>query len=176
MKNSNRYLIKEPKIPRFESFLDFESCKVYTKGSCYFAKESNNNNNNNTKATGIGVFYGSGDSRNISRRLEGQFQSRNRAELAAVIAALTQAKIDQPFELYIYTGSVYVIGCMINYINESKIKESSANYDLILKMTNRLWELDQLSVLVCFHKIKSHSGIYGNDQAHILSKKGAKWV
>ena len=50
---------------------------VYTDGAC------SNNGKPNAKA-GLGVFFGEGDSRNLSKRVEGR-QTNNVAELSAII-------------------------------------------------------------------------------------------
>ena len=50
---------------------------VYTDGSCY-------NNGKKNAVSGIGIFFGPNDKRNVSKTIEGK-QTNNTAELTAII-------------------------------------------------------------------------------------------
>lgn len=82
---------------------------VYTDGSC-------RGNGKATPLAGVGVFFGEGDSRNVSRKLHGK-QTNNAAELAAVIDAfeLIRESVSKGHEHVIVTDSEYVIKCMTTY-------------------------------------------------------------
>ncbi|KEP61450.1 UNVERIFIED_CONTAM: ribonuclease HI protein [Hammondia hammondi] len=59
---------------------------IYTDGAC-----RSNGRGKEAKA-GVGVFFGDGDPRNVSRRLTGQPQTNQRAELQAILDALLLLK------------------------------------------------------------------------------------
>ncbi|KFG63024.1 ribonuclease HI protein [Toxoplasma gondii RUB] len=59
---------------------------IYTDGAC-----RSNGRGKEAKA-GVGVFFGDGDPRNVSRRLTGQPQTNQRAELQAILDALVLLK------------------------------------------------------------------------------------
>ena len=65
---------------------------------------------------GIGVYFGKGDIRNVSRRIEGK-QTNNRAELLAIIKALEilEKEAEKGTRINIYTDSKYSILCCTTY-------------------------------------------------------------
>jgi len=82
---------------------------VYTDGSC------TNNGKENAKA-GIGVFFGEGDQRNISRKIDGK-QTNNAAELSAIIETFHIIKHDTVNGklVTIVSDSEYAIKCVTSY-------------------------------------------------------------
>ena len=83
--------------------------KVFTDGACSM------NGSVNAKA-GIGVYFGKGDKRNISKKIIGK-QTNNTAELSAVIEVFNvlNEEIKQGKSIIIYTDSEYVIKCCTSY-------------------------------------------------------------
>jgi ribonuclease HI len=84
---------------------------VYTDGSC-------SNNGRSGAVAGIGVFFGAGDSRNISRALEAdQKQTNNTAELTAMIAAFEAVRgdLEAGQRVCIVSDSEYAIRCATSY-------------------------------------------------------------
>ena len=86
-----------------------DTIKVFTDGACSM------NGSVNAKA-GIGVYFGKGDKRNISKRITGK-QTNNTAELYAVIEVFSVLKneIEQGGNVIVYTDSEYVIKCCTSY-------------------------------------------------------------
>lgn len=141
-------------------------CNIYTDASIY--SESN---------TGIGVFFGDGDHRNISRKIDGRmYCDIQRAELAAIVTALTQANIKPYKHIYIFSDnkrSVDTINGIIHmtaeYEDISKIRYADL-LKKVLKLTNLLVKR---KAKVEFKWVKSHSIYYGNNEADRLAKLGA---
>jgi ribonuclease HI len=82
---------------------------VYTDGAC-------SNNGRKNAAAGIGIFFGVGDKRNVSRRIEGK-QTNNTAELTAILEAygLIQSDLDKGKCITIVSDSEYAIRCVTSY-------------------------------------------------------------
>lgn len=83
--------------------LGFYTEEIYTDGSC-------RRNCRHDASAGVGVFYGDGDERN-SVPLDDK-QTSQRAELIAIIYALSQAIYDDLDVLIVYTDSQYPINCL----------------------------------------------------------------
>lgn len=80
---------------------------VYTDGACV-------NNGRPDAAAGIGVFFGEGDARNVSRRLAAEDKHTNNvAELIAIRTAIEM--IDLDCRVTIVSDSQYAIGCATSY-------------------------------------------------------------
>lgn len=77
---------------------------VYTDGACI-------HNGRPNACAGIGVYFGKGDSRNVSQRVKGK-QSNNTAEVQAVLVAyqIIRRELQNGQNVAIYTDSKYVIG------------------------------------------------------------------
>ena len=86
-----------------------DTIKVFTDGACSM------NGSVNAKA-GIGVYFGKGDKRNISKKIIGK-QTNNTAELSAVIEVfhVLKGEVEQGKNVIIYTDSEYVIKCCTSY-------------------------------------------------------------
>ena len=82
---------------------------VYTDGAC------SNNGKADAKA-GFGIWFSEEDERNTSESFTGQ-QTNNRAELLAIIKALTilRNEIEKGQQINIYTDSSYSIRCCTTY-------------------------------------------------------------
>ncbi|KAI5475694.1 hypothetical protein MNV49_001028 [Pseudohyphozyma bogoriensis] len=137
-------------------------------------------------AAGIGVFWGDGEDerRNLSERLPGVLQTNNRAEMYAV-ARILETDPDKTLPLIINTDSEYTINVFSRYLpkwrqNGWKTADNKPvlNQDLIHYIT-KLIALRMppnsyaLTANIKFRKVKAHVGIYGNEMADELAKKGA---
>lgn len=105
----------------------------------------------------IGVYFPNDQSRNISKAVSDNYLTVPRIELRAAIEASEQLEI---FGL-LYVDSSYVL-CVANNKHSMKWK---ANRDLIDQFRKKITD-KQLSV----KKVKSHSGIIGNDRADELCR------
>ena len=82
---------------------------VYTDGAC------SNNGKDNAQA-GIGIFFGTDDPRNVSKRITGK-QTNNMAELSAIIEtyAIIEPDLKQGKQIAIVSDSEYAIKCVTTY-------------------------------------------------------------
>ena len=139
---------------------------VYTDGAC-------SNNGKEGASAGIGVYFGEGDPRNISRRIEGK-QTNNVAELMAILAAYEMIKEDvlKGKVVAIVSDSEYAIRCCGSYgerMNKEGWKTAIPNKDLV----RRLYELYRGSNVQFIH-IRAHTGLsdehsLGNAEADRLA-------
>ena len=86
-----------------------ESICVYTDGAC------SNNGNKNARA-GIGIYFGEGDERNVSKPIGGK-QTNNTAELKAIIEVyyMLEREINEGRNILICSDSQYAIWCCTTY-------------------------------------------------------------
>ncbi len=148
-----------------------DSVTVYTDGSCL-------SNGTKKARAGIGVWWGPGDPRNVSKPLDYPPHTNNRAEVAAVIAALEQ--LPEHIPIILCTDSEYVINSMSKWMlgwvrNGWKNSRGGdvKNQDLL----KRLWDvLNSVGVdRVRFCHVPAHTGKKdGNYWADLLAKDGAK--
>ena len=82
---------------------------IYTDGAC-------SNNGKPDARAGFGIWFGEKDERNTSETFTGP-QTNNRAELLAIIKALTimRDEIEKGQKINIYTDSSYSIRCCTTY-------------------------------------------------------------
>ena len=80
---------------------------VYTDGGC-------SNNGKRNAVSGIGIFFGVGDPRNVSRRIQGK-QTNNTAELTAILEAYALIEPDLDKRITIVSDSEYAIRCVTSY-------------------------------------------------------------
>lgn len=80
---------------------------VYTDGGC-------SNNGKRNAVAGIGIFFGVGDPRNVSRRIQGK-QTNNTAELTAILEAYALIEEDLDKHITIVSDSEYAIRCVTSY-------------------------------------------------------------
>jgi len=80
---------------------------VYTDGGC-------SNNGKRNAVAGIGIFFGVGDPRNVSRRIQGK-QTNNTAELTAILEAYPLIEEDMDKQITIVSDSEYAIRCVTSY-------------------------------------------------------------
>jgi ribonuclease HI len=144
---------------------------VYTDGSC-------RGNGKATPLAGIGVFFGEGDSRNVSSKLLGK-QTNNAAELAAVIAAfeLIRESLSKGHEHVIVTDSEYVIKCMTSYGKRCALAgwtKEIPNKELVRKAYHSYAPYRNVSFMHVMAHTKSDSPhARGNAEADRLANEGA---
>lgn len=141
---------------------------VYTDGAC------SNNGGKGAKA-GIGVWFAEGDSRNVSKPVEGK-QSNNTAELQAILQALLIVEPDVKSGICIglMTDSKYSILCLTTYGDrcaDEDWKKDIPNKDLV-----RLCYDTYNRVPVCLQHVDAHTGgtdihSVGNDGADRLANE-----
>ena len=148
---------------------------VYTDGAC-------SNNGKEGASAGIGVYFGEGDPRNISRRVEGK-QTNNVAELMAILAAFEVISKDTVAfgvkddliggkSVAIVSDSEYAIRCCGSYgarLAGEGWRSVIPNKELVRKV----WEYSQ-GANVQFIHIRAHTGLtdehsLGNDGADRLA-------
>ena len=100
--------------------LNAEPIHIYTDGAC-------SNNGKPDARAGFGIWFGNEDERNTSESFTGP-QTNNRAELLAIIKALTILRddIEKGQAVNIYTDSTYSIRCCTTY-GEKMSKKSWKN-------------------------------------------------
>ncbi|PHH63983.1 hypothetical protein CDD80_1166 [Ophiocordyceps camponoti-rufipedis] len=128
---------------------------------------------------GVGVFFGDGDARNVSERLEGELQTNQRAELMAMVRALQIAPRAQTVQ--IVSDSQYSINCVTQWAVGWKLKdwmtatgEKVKNQDLIRAVLDKIDERTLAGANTYFHWVKGHSADRGNRAADRLAVRGAK--
>ncbi|KAJ1881222.1 hypothetical protein H4R99_005131 [Coemansia sp. RSA 1722] len=108
------------------------SLVVYTHGSCINERRSK-------ASSGIGVFFGPNDARNVSERILGPIQTTTRAELEAIRKAIINlGVIDQTS-----TRPVIIIGTYSQKAIDSLVgfqDPESLNYGIIQDIRNRVYE------------------------------------
>lgn len=118
---------------------------------------------------GYGVWFGEGDERNMSQPLLEENPTNNRAEMTAVIEALTKVNSEMNLgaEINIYTDSQYVIQCFTStgekYKNRGYKKKNGdpvPNADLVKTGMELIQDRH-----VIFHKVRAHTG--GEDELSI---------
>lgn len=140
--------------------------RVYTDGAC-------SNNGGPGARAGIGVFFGEGDPRNYSGRIEGK-QTNNTAELGALlyVSQILGSEIAAGRQVEIYSDSQYALRCCTTYGAKLKAKgwrkgkKPVANLELVKRAYNAYEGL----VNVAFHYVPAHTG---RDDPHSVGNDGA---
>jgi ribonuclease HI len=139
---------------------------VYTDGAC-------SRNGKAGARAGVGVYWGEGDARNISRRVNG-FDTVNVAELEAVLDALKLLPADTT-PATVVVDSKYVIDCQMWLAGwkrngwKTACGKPVANQELIAAIAGEL----QRRPYVCFRHVLAHHVTDGNKAADRLAAKGA---
>ncbi|KAL7623840.1 hypothetical protein AAE478_005396 [Parahypoxylon ruwenzoriense] len=126
---------------------------------------------------GIGVWFGIGDKRNISERLEGKVQTNQRAELTAILRALESVPIGQ--KIRIFTDSKYSLNCVTEWYknwekNGWRTKDGLVkNRDLVEAIRAKIDERDEFGTDTYFQWVKGHEMNNGNVAADRLAVQGA---
>ena len=145
---------------------------VYTDGSCL------GNGRRDPKA-GIGVWFGTDDARNVSRRLNkdeiGEKATNNRAELAAIRVAIETVK----GRLVIKSDSRYSIDCMTKWVPGWRKKGWRTSKGKPVENRDLIEDTYACMVqhgAVTFEHVKAHTGrqdpdSIGNDGADQLARR-----
>tara|TARA_B110000046_G_C13012885_1_gene407462 strand:- start:1354 stop:2037 length:684 start_codon:yes stop_codon:yes gene_type:complete len=147
-----------------------KNINVYTDGAC-------TNNGKPEARAGFGIWFGDNDERNISESFTGP-QTNNRAELLAIIKALTilRDEIEQGQPVMIYSDSLYSIRCCTTYGEKMSKKgwqtkgEDIPNRQLVEVAYNFVKKYNNIK----FKHIKAHTGLkdehsIGNEHADRLA-------
>lgn len=153
---------------------DFSTADISTMTSIYTDGSSLNNGSDGAVA-GYGIYFGPGDVRNSANRLAGPKQTNQRAELTAIVKALTRCPEEE--DVAIHTDSQYSINCFTvwhhawskNGWKNSK-KQPVENRDLIQAGLDIMASRKGKTRLI---KVKAHVGILGNEMADRLANEGA---
>lgn len=128
---------------------------------------------------GVGVYFGPGDSKNVSEALAGTRQTNQRAELTAILRALEIAPRHR--DVTIYTDSRYAIDCVTNWYKNWKRngwltsnKKPVENRDLVQEVRGKMEEREGLGRGTYFCWVKGHNGDRGNVEADRLAVEGAR--
>lgn len=141
---------------------------IYTDGACI-------NNGKPNACAGIGVYFGEGDVRNISRKLNGK-QTNNAAELTAALEAV-MAAIHYTTNTVIVTDSEYVLKC-VNSFGAKCAAQQWPSHIPNVQLIKPLYEYVQQSSHISFMYIKAHTTnndphSNGNRNADLLARAGA---
>ena len=140
---------------------------VYTDGAC-------SNNGRNNASAGIGIFFGTNDNRNLSKKIEGK-QTNNTAELSAIIETyyIIENDIMNGKNIAIVSDSEYSIKCVSSY--GEKCNKKGWNVDIPNKeLVKTAYELYKDKLNVQFIHVKAHTNntdihSVGNDNADKLA-------
>ncbi|KAF2969861.1 hypothetical protein GQX73_g3677 [Xylaria multiplex] len=151
---------------------DPDVVRIFTDGSCL-------SNGRAGAAAGVGVYFGEGDERNVSERLEGDVQSNQRAELTAVRRAL-ELTIHDP-KIRIFTDSRYAIDCSSTWYNsweksgwKTATGKDVLHQDIIKSIGLLIQKRDKAGYKTLFQWVKGHSSNTGNIAADRFAVEGAK--
>ena len=166
-KNINNSTIKNQNKQK-DRVVDFNpDYYVYTDGAC-------SNNGKDNALSGIGIYFGINDHRNISKKIEGK-QTNNTAELSAIIETyyIIENDIVNGKKIAIVSDSEYAIKCVSSY--GEKCSKKGWNVDIpnkeLVKTAYQMYE-DKLNIK--FIHIKAHTNntdihSIGNDNADKLA-------
>ena len=143
---------------------------VYTDGACQ-------NNGKPDARAGFGIWFGEDDERNTSESFTGQ-QTNNRAELLAIVKALTilREEIEAGQPVMIFSDSRYSIRCATTY-GEKMSKKGWKNKDKDIpnvEIVKVLYGFCKKHNNVKFTHVRAHTGLedehsIGNDHADRLA-------
>ncbi|KKK12449.1 RNase H domain protein [Aspergillus ochraceoroseus] len=146
--------------------------RIYTDGSSL-------KNGKAHASAGVGVYFGPGDSRNVSEPLKGSRQTNQRAELTAILRALDIAPRHR--DVTIFTDSQYAINCVtvwfVKWRRNSWMTADNKpveNKDLVESILSKIEERNELQVKTLFEWVKGHSSDPGNEAADRLAVNGAQ--
>lgn len=147
-----------------------KTINVYTDGAC-------TNNGKPDARAGFGIWFGNNDERNTSESFTGP-QTNNRAELLAIIKALTilRDEIEQGQPIIIYSDSSYSIRCCTTYGEKMSKKgwetkgKDIPNRQLVEVAYNFVKKYNNIK----FKHIRAHTGLedehsIGNEHADRLA-------
>ncbi|KAI9845791.1 MAG: hypothetical protein M1838_001529 [Thelocarpon superellum] len=146
--------------------------RIYTDGSSL-------GNGKRGAISGVGVYFGVGDERNVSEGLAGSRQTNQRAELTAISRALEITPRHR--DACILTDSSYSINCVTVWsVNWRKNNWKTAagktveNKDLVEDILRKIEERKAMHATTEFQWIKGHAQDPGNVAADHLAVAGAR--
>jgi len=140
---------------------------VYTDGAC-------SNNGKPNALAGIGIFFGTDDTRNVSKKIEGK-QTNNTAELTAIIETyfIIENDIANGKKIAIVSDSEYAIKCVSSY--GEKCSKKNWNVDIPNKeLVKTAYDMYKDKPNIQFIHIRAHTNntdihSCGNDNADKLA-------
>jgi ribonuclease HI len=143
-------------------------CYIYTDGAC-------SNNGRPNAAAGIGIYFGEGDPRNVSKRLLTQKQTNNVAELEAILQAypIIEPELGQK-TFCIVSDSEYAIRCLTTYgasCEAGQWKKDIPNKELIRTLYTTYKGKGVQSMHIMAHTGKTDAHSVGNDGADKLANE-----
>lgn len=144
-------------------------CYIYTDGAC-------SNNGRPNAAAGIGIYFGEGDPRNVSKRLPlTQKQTNNVAELEAILQAypIIEAELGQK-TFCIVSDSEYAIRCLTTYgasCDAGQWKKDIPNKELVRALYTTYKDKGVQSMHIMAHTGKTDAHSVGNDGADRLANQ-----
>ena len=143
---------------------------VYTDGAC-------SNNGRPGAEAGIGIYFGEGDPRNVSKKLPlSQKQTNNVAELEAILQTypIIEADIIQGKTICIVSDSDYAIRCLTTYgasCEAGMWKKDIPNKELVKTVYTTYKGKGVQSMHIMAHTAKRDIHSLGNDGADKLANK-----
>jgi ribonuclease HI len=139
---------------------------VYTDGAC-------SNNGKSSASAGIGIFFGTDDHRNVSRKIDGK-QTNNTAELRAIIDTyhIIYPDIVSGKKIAIVSDSEYAIKCATSYgekCSKTGWKKEIPNQELVKTIYDLYVETSVQFIHVRAHTDKTDIHSIGNDYADKLA-------
>ena len=165
---------KEEKQKKNEEYEEYEeneknTLEIYTDGCCI-------NNGRANAAAGIGIYFGPGDKRNVSKKISGK-QTNNTAELTAIIYSFKALKneINNGRNIIIHSDSEYSIKCATSYgkkMEKNEWKKDIPNKELV----QMIYSLYSNTPNVQLKHIRAHTGkqdkhSIGNENADRLANE-----
>ena len=148
---------------------DNSHLEIYTDGSCI-------NNGRANAASGIGIYFGPNDKRNVSKKISGK-QTNNTAELTAIIYSfkILEEDINNGRNITIHTDSEYAIKCATTYgekMEKIDWKKDIPNKELV----QIIYSLYNNTPNVNLKHIRAHTGkedkdSIGNENADRLANE-----
>jgi ribonuclease HI len=145
---------------------------VYTDGAC-------SNNGQPNALSGYGVYFSENDTRNESKKINGEKHTNNIAELTAFIRAIEilDYEIKNGTQVNIYTDSEYVIKCATSYgdkLSKNNWKTSTDKIPPNVKLVKKSYELYHGIQNIKLIHINAHTNkddihSIGNDNADKLA-------
>ena len=145
------------------------TCGLYTDGS------SIQDDSTGDTRTGAAVFNAKNDNVTlVNPNGLGPTNTITRAELAAINAALTSDSGDETSPLHIFTDSQASMQLIKKARDFPRLLSESKHAPLLFNIVNRLGRMVMPNKRpICFHKVKSHIGIRGNERADFAAKEAA---
>uniref|UniRef100_T1JJN0 ribonuclease H n=1 Tax=Strigamia maritima TaxID=126957 RepID=T1JJN0_STRMM len=142
--------------------------EVYTDGACEY-------NGGSGAKGGIGVYWGPGNSKNVSEPLKGR-QTNNRAEIRAAMRAVSQAKENGLPDLTIKTDSEFLVKSQTKWMDNWQRNDWKTASGGPVKNRADFEELNDVSrgINVTYKHVPGHAGNPGNEAADRLAREAIR--